>query len=190
MQQLKLVMQQMINISEAEQNEFLRQAAVKRVKRNELISQPNTIQNEIFFINKGLVRLIITNKKGDEHTVYFAMENQFITDYASFLQKTPSIYTLQALEDTELVVIPRSSIEWGYKNVKEGEKMGRLIAEYYFIVKEEHIKNKHSYTPKQRYDTIGSVFPNIHNRAPQHMIASYLGITPVHLSRLKNPRDK
>jgi hypothetical protein len=101
------------------------------------------------------------------------------------MQKQPSFYTLQALEETQVVVLPRSAIEWGYKNLQEGEKMGRLIAEYYFIYQDNRIKNTFSRMPKQRYDSITEVFPNIHNRVPQHMIASYLGITPVHLSRLK-----
>jgi CRP-like cAMP-binding protein len=128
---------------------------------------------------------LITDKEGDEHTIHFALENQFISDYSNFMQKQPSFYTLQALEETEVVVVPRSAIEWGYKNLKEGEKMGRLIAEYYFIYQDNRIKNTYSRTPKERYDNITNVFPNIHNRVPQHMIASYLGITPVHLSRLK-----
>jgi hypothetical protein len=84
-----------------------------------------------------------------------------------------------------VVVLPRPAIEWGYENLAEGQKMGRLIAEYYFIYQDERIKNMYIRTPKQRYDNITEVFPNIHNRAPQHMIASYLGVTPVHLSRLK-----
>jgi hypothetical protein len=89
------------------------------------------------------------------------------------------------LEETQVVVLPRSIIEWGYNNLIEGQKMGRLIAEYYFIYQDSRIKNLYIRTPKQRYDSITEVFPNIHNRVPQHMIASYLGITPIHLSRLK-----
>ena len=63
--------------------------------------------------------------------------------------------------------------------------MGRLIAEYYFIYQDNRIQNNYFRTPKERYDNITQVFPNIHNRVPQHMIASYLGITSIHLSRLK-----
>ncbi|WP_339657537.1 Crp/Fnr family transcriptional regulator [uncultured Maribacter sp.] len=175
----------MISISEDELNDFLGQSITKTFKRNETVSRTNAVPNEIFFINKGLIRVMITDNEGTEHTVHFALENQFISDYSNFMQKQPSFYTLQALEETQVVVLPRSAIEWGYKNLQEGEKMGRLIAEYYFIYQDNRIKNTFSRTPKQRYDNITDVFPNIHNRVPQHMIASYLGITPVHLSRLK-----
>lgn len=178
-------MRQMINVSEDELNQFLSGAITKTFKRQEIISRPNTIPNEIFFIIKGIIRVLISDNNGTEHTIHFALENQFIADYSNFIQQQPSIYSLQTLEETQVVVLPRLTIEWGYQNLIEGQKMGRLIAEYYFIYQDDRIKNNYVRTPKQRYDSITEVFPNIHNRVPQHMIASYLGITPIHLSRLK-----
>jgi CRP-like cAMP-binding protein len=159
-----------------------------KFKKNEFLSKPNLYPNEIFFITKGLVRVTILDKEGVDHTIHFALENQFISDYSSFITKSPSIYSLQALEETEVHVLPRSLVEWGYKNMKEGQKLGRLIAEFYFMLQDDRISNMYSRTPKERYDNITKVFPNIHNRVPQHMIASYLGITPIHLSRLKKPK--
>jgi CRP-like cAMP-binding protein len=185
MEQIKLAMKQMINVSDIELNKFLSGAAIKTFKRQEILSRPDTVPDEIFFINKGIIRVLITDNEGAEHTIHFALENQFIADYSNFILKQNSIYVLQTLEETQVVILPRSTIEWGYKNLIEGEKMGRLIAEYYFIYQDHRIKNLYIRTPKQRYDSITEVFPNIHNRVPQHMIASYLGISPIHLSRLK-----
>lgn len=185
MEQIKKVMRQMIDVSEDELKDFLSGAITKTLKRQEILSKPNAIPNEIFFINKGIIRVSITDNEGTEHTIHFALENQFIADYSNFIQQQPSFYSLQTLEETQVVILPRSIIEWGYKNLKEGQKMGRLIAEYYFIYQDDRIKNLYIRTPKERYDNITNVFPNIHNRVPQHMIASYLGITPIHLSRLK-----
>jgi CRP-like cAMP-binding protein len=185
MEQIKQLIQKMIDISEEELRLFLRQSSIQTYKKNLIISPTNIVPNSIFFINKGLIRVIITDKEGIEHTIHFALENQFIADYSNFLLKQPSIYSLQTLEDTEVVVLPREAIEWGYKNIREGQKMGRLIAEYYFIYHDARIRNMYIRTPKQQYDFITEVFPNIHQRVPQHMIASYLGITPIHLSRLK-----
>jgi CRP-like cAMP-binding protein len=185
MEQIRRVMKQMINVSEDELNDFLSQAITKTFKRQEILSSPNNIPNDIYFINKGLIRVLITDNEGSEHTIHFALENQFIADYSNFIQKSQSIYSLQTLEETQVVILPRSTIEWGYQNLIDGQKMGRLIAEYYFIYQDDRIKNLYVRTPKQRYDGITDVFPNIHNRVAQHMIASYLGITPIHLSRLK-----
>ncbi len=185
MEQLLQAIRQMISISDNEADDFLQQVISRKFKRLETLSRPGVVPNEIFFINKGIVRVVVTDNEGIEHSIHFALENQFIADYSSFILKQPSLYTLQALEDTEAEVLPRSAVEWGYKNLKQGDKLGRRIAEYYFIYQDNRIRNLYARTPKERYDSITEVFPNIHNRVPQHMIASYLGITPVHLSRLK-----
>lgn len=180
----------MIAISEEEMNGLLKDCYVKIFKKQEALSKPGIVPNDIFFINKGIIRVIVLDKNGTEHSIHFALENQFIADYSSFIQQLPSLYTLQAIEDTEAVVLPRKTIDWGYRHLTEGDKLGRLIAEFYFIYQDNRIKNSYARSPKERYDSITDVFPNIHNRVPQHMIASYLGITPVHLSRLKSAAAK
>lgn len=190
MEQLKAAIRQMIAITGEEMDAFLEKCYIKTFKKNEALSQPGPVPNEIFFISRGILRVIILDKNGTEHTIHFAMENQFIADYSSFILRQPSLYTLQAIEETEVVVMPRSAIEWGYANLAQGDRLGRLIAEFYFIYQDNRVKNLYARTPKERYDGIADVFPNIHNRAPQHMIASYLGITPVHLSRLKGAAMK
>jgi signal-transduction protein with cAMP-binding, CBS, and nucleotidyltransferase domain len=185
MQQIVQTIQQMIEISDNELDDFLSRCMIKKFKRYEVVSGPGIVPNEIFFINKGLIRVIVTDNDGVEHSLHFALENQFIADYSAFMLKQSSLYTLQTEEETEVVVLPRAAVDWGYKNLQQGDRLGRLIAEFYFIYQDNRLKNFYARTPKERYDTITDVFPNIHNRVPQHMIASYLGITPVHLSRLK-----
>ena len=190
MQRFIQAIRQMIEISDGEMNDLFNRCITKKFKRYEIVSRPDIVPNEIFFINQGLIRVIVTDSEGTEHSLHFALENQFIADYSAFILKQPSIYTLQTEEETEAVVMPRAAIEWGYKNLKQGDRLGRLIAEYYFIYQDNRLKNLYARTPKERYDTITGVFPNIHNRVPQHMIASYLGITSVHLSRLKKADHK
>lgn len=185
MEQIRTCIQHMISITDEELETFLSLCRQKQFRRRELLSQPGMIPNEIFFINKGLVRVIVTDQTGFDHSIHFALENQFIADYSAFMLKQSSLYSLEAAEDTEAVVLPRSAIEWGYQHLTQGDKLGRLIAEFYFVYQDNRIKNLYARSPKERYDSITEVFPNIHNRVPQHMIASYLGITPVHLSRLK-----
>jgi CRP-like cAMP-binding protein len=182
---IELVLRSMIRISDEELHLFLAQTLPRRVRQNELVSRPGEISEEVYFVNQGLLRVILIGSEGQEYTVHFALENQFIANYSSFLLRQPSLYALQALEATELIVLPRVAIEWGYERLQEGQKLGRMIAEYYFLYQDNRIWNQYARTPKERYDSISTVFPGIHNRVPQHMIASYLGITPVHLSRLK-----
>lgn len=89
------------------------------------------------------------------------------------------------MEPTEVTVLPKEAIGWGYDHLQEGQKLGRLIAEFYFTYLDERIEHLYTLSPIQRYELMNQIFPNIHNRVPQHMIASYLGITPIHLSRIK-----
>jgi CRP-like cAMP-binding protein len=185
MDQIKGVIRQMIDVSEAELAGLLEKCYPKTFWRGAALGQPGVVPGEIFFVNRGVARVIVTDQQGNEHPVHFALENQFIAHYSGFLLRQPGLYTLEAVEATEVVVLSRAAVEWGYQHLAQGEKLGRLVAEFYFIYHDHRIKNLYARTPKQRYDTLTEVFPGIYNRVPQHMIASYLGITPVHLSRLK-----
>lgn len=175
----------MISISEEEELRFMELCFRKRFSKKSILSEDEKFIEEVYFIEKGILRVKIDDIEGKEHTTHFAIEKQFIADYNAFLTGTKSRYQLQALEDTHVIVLPKSAIQWGYNNLSEGEKLGRLIAEYYFVYLDTRIQHLYTLSPKERYDLMGEIFPNIHNRVPQHMIASYLGITPVHLSRIK-----
>lgn len=175
----------MIEISQPELEMLLGFCELKYFRRHDLLAQPGITPEAIYFINKGLVRVVITDSNGTEHSLHFAMENQFIADYSAFIRRQPALYSLVAEEETEVVVMPRAAVDWGYKHLQQGDRLGRLIAEFYFIYQDNRLKNLYARTAKERYDTITDIFPQIHRRVPQHMIASYLGITPVHLSRLK-----
>lgn len=182
---LRTILPTMIDISAKELDQFLALCYKKVFQKKMLLSEDERFINEVYFIEKGIIRVKIDDLNGKEHTTHFAIEKQFIADYNAFLIGEKSCYQLQALETTEAIVIPRAAIEWGYQHLKDGQKLGRLIAEYYFIYLDTRIQHQYTLSPKERYDLMESIFPNIHNRVPQHMIASYFGITSVHLSRIK-----
>ena len=190
MQDFKTAIQKMISISESEFESFMSQCYSKSFNKKSILSDDDKFIDEVYFITKGIIRVKIIDISGKEHTTHFAVENQFIADYNAFLTGQKSKYQLQAMEETEVIVLPKSAIQWGYKNLTEGEKLGRLIAEFYFIYLDNRIQHLYTLSPSERYELMTEIFPNIHNRVPQHMIASYLGITPVHLSRVKKEMHK
>lgn len=153
--------------------------------KGEVLSSPGEPVNEVFFVNSGCLRVMVTDQEGKEHTLQFALEGQFICDYSSYLMGKNAEYGLQAMEPLVVSVIPRSAIDWCYTALADGNKLGRLIAEYYFIYLDTRLKLRYLASPSERYALLSTTFPNIHNHVPQHMLASYLGITSVHLSRLK-----
>ncbi|MBI1222991.1 MAG: cyclic nucleotide-binding domain-containing protein [Bacteroidetes bacterium] len=164
---------------------FTSMLEIRKYKKRYILQPVGKIPNEVLFIHSGLIRVCLDDYSGKEHSIHFATESQFIADYSNFILNEPAVYRLEAMENLEVVVLPRAAIEWGYTHLQEGEKLGRMIAEFYFIYHDNRIRNQYMRTPKERYEAIQHVFPDIHQRVPQHMIASYLGITPIHLSRLK-----
>lgn len=185
MQNLKMAIQQMIRLQEKDWNHFSSLCELRTVKKGTFISVPERVPQEVFFIQEGKVRTMVIDLQGNEQTIHFAIENQFIADYSAFMQRTVSHYYLQALTDLNVVLIPRNAIEWGYEQMVDGQKLGRLIAEFYFTYHDNRILNMYVKSAVERYNEMGQLFPGIHQWVPQKMIASYLGITPVHLSRLK-----
>ena len=175
----------MISLSDAEAGEFMSRCYRRKFKKKEILSSDYKVIDEVYFIEKGIIRVKIYDLNGTEHTIHFAIENQFIADYRAFLTREKSRYQLEAMEVTDVIVLPKEAIEWGYQNLQEGQKLGRLIAEFYFTYLDIRIEHLYTLSPIARYDLMNQIFPGIHNRVPQHMIASYLGITPIHLSRIK-----
>jgi CRP-like cAMP-binding protein len=176
----------LISFSEAELGAFIPKLSIKNYKKKDFLLKQDTICDEIFFINSGLTRNLMVGPKGEEITLHFTIEGNYITEYASFLKNKPSSYGIQALEDVEAVIINREALEFGYECIKDGNKMGRLIAEHYFMMLSDRIEEIYADDILARLDKLNECFPGIHQRVPQHMIASFLGVTPVHLSRLKS----
>lgn len=180
----------MIHISDSDLNTLTSFCFRKTFQKKDLISNDDAFIDEVYFIEKGLLRVKITDIEGKEHTTHFAMEHQFIADYNAFLTGKKSRYQLEAMEDMEVIVMPKSAIEWGYSELEEGDRLGRLIAEHYFIYLDNRIQHLYTLSPIERYELMNEIFPGIHGRVPQHMIASYLGITPIHLSRIKRAANQ
>jgi len=98
---IRQVIKQMISVSDEELDALLRPCVVKTVPRKTVLSSPGKVPEEIFFVNRGLIRVIVTDNTGTDHSLHFALEGQFIADYSAFILKQPSLYTLQTEEETD-----------------------------------------------------------------------------------------
>lgn len=178
-----------IEISDAEWDVYSSMLRVNQFKKKDILLAQGSTCKDVFYINSGLLRVYFVGKNGEEKTFHFALENTFATDYESLLKGIPSNYSIQAMEDTQVAVMSGEMIQAGYENLRNGEKLGRLLAEHYFFMFNEKIQSIYTETPLERYNNLNKSFPNIFQRVPQHLIASYLNISSVHLSRLKNASD-
>jgi CRP/FNR family transcriptional regulator len=182
---IQALIQNYIELTEREWTYCASMLKVIHVDKKEIILYQNTVCRNIYFVVKGLLRIYFVDHRGEERTFHFSLENTFATDYESFLKRIPSCYAIQALEDTTVIAISFDALQNIYIKLKQGEKLGRLIAEDYFIMVNDKIMAIYGQTPLERYNTMNENFPKILQRVPQRYIASYLNVSSVHLSRLK-----
>jgi CRP-like cAMP-binding protein len=159
--------------------------------KGEIIMKAGEPQQNLYFISKGLVKNYIETDVGDTKIYNFRTEGMQATGYAAYNHKDnfKALVNVQCIEDCIMVQIPFLVIKYVIDNIKSGERLGRNMAEAHVVEMLNYIIERDSKSILERYNNLEEKYPNIHNRIPQRMIASYLGITPVHLSNLKKSRN-
>jgi CRP-like cAMP-binding protein len=157
---------------------------VKKPQKGQHLLQAGSICKNIFFVEQGLVRYY-SIIDGEEKTSYFNKEGEFVCDYGSYLPQTPSIINIQALETSTVYYISHSNMQLFYEQVKYGERFGRLALEYVYVNLINHVNSLYNDPPELRYQTFLTRFPDMGQRIPQYYIASYIGIKPQSLSRIR-----
>jgi CRP-like cAMP-binding protein len=156
----------------------------KKLKKRELLLEAGQVCTFIAFLNSGVLREY--NYQYDkEVTVDFVGEDQFTSDYQSFLSQSPSRQYIEALTDVDVLIMKRDAINALYDKYKIWERFGRLIIEKVFCRVEEKRKKIIAATHEEQYRDFVASYPQIIQKVPQYYIASYLGLTPEHLSRLR-----
>ncbi len=138
----------------------------------------------LYFIHAGALRVYYLHD-GREHTRSFAFENRFYTNSYSFNTGRPSHYAVEALEDTTLSSFPRNAIDAAYERHACWERVGRRSSEGNFIAKEQKEMEMRIYSPEERYRRLVEAGSPLVHRVPLYHLASYLGITPETLSRIR-----
>lgn len=156
----------------------------KKFNKGDNLLEMGNICRYVTFIEEGLVRYYINNN-GNDNTNYFNKEGEFVCDYLSFLPQTPSFTNIQALEDTTVWVISFNNLQKLYKEIEQGERFGRLAIEQVFINVLGQIISLYTDTPDIRYQKFILNYSGISQRIPQYYIASYVGVKPQSLSRIR-----
>jgi CRP-like cAMP-binding protein len=156
---------------------------IKHIKKGDYLIKEGQVCNHVFFINKGLVRIYYT-VNGKEISVGFAPVNHYISEYESFLTRKPSIQIIDALADTEAIELSYNHIQNLYHQYPVFQEFGRKIAEHLFIMINQRNTALLALSPEKRYQQM-IVNANLLQVVPQYMLASYIGITPEHLSRIR-----
>jgi CRP-like cAMP-binding protein len=157
----------------------------KTIKKNGVLLGEGKVCRNIYFVNKGCLRMYHTNRQGTEHNICFYPENWWAVDIASFSRQHPAFYAIAALEDTEVLFISYTALEKLYTDVPKFERFFRILTQNGFNLYQRRITALLSKTAEERYRAFGKQYPGLGLRIAQKHIASYLGITPVFLSRLR-----
>jgi len=155
-----------------------------KLKKNTTILKIGKIENYLSFISKGIIRLYIPREESDL-TFGFLFDNEFVTAYDSLITQSPSEYQIETLTETILWKISNKDLQEVYERTNNGNIIGRKMAENMFLIKSKRELSLLNKTAEERYLDLFSDRPNLLQQIPLKYIASYIGITPQALSRIR-----
>lgn len=176
---------QLTDLTESEISEFTEIARIKSFKQKSYFIREGQVPTEFGFVISGLFRYVYISEQGKELTKVFMPEKSFVSSYSSMISKTTSYFFIEAIEDSEVLVI--SNNKW--EKLKEQNPKWNLLLikllEKGYAVKEKREREFLLLDAESRYKIFLEEYPTLENRVKQHMVASYLGITPIALSRIR-----
>jgi CRP-like cAMP-binding protein len=182
---LKQNIAQHISLSENETEEFCNLFEQKLISKKSFLLREGEICKFEGFVTKGLFRVYHIDKNGFEQILYFAIENWWITDIDSFTTETPSQLFIEALEDSEVLLISKNNKEFAYANLPKIEKLFRVMTQKTHVALQRRMIDNLSKTADSRYIEFTEKYPQLIQRLSNIQIAAYLGITNVFLSNIR-----
>lgn len=175
-----------VSLTRQEEAAIVAQLTYKTLRKRQFFLKEGDICRYIALVEKGALRTYVTDPEGHEHITAFALEGWSLGDLCSFLREEPATQHIEALEDCDLCLISRPAHEMLLQTIPKYETYNRLLITEAYIALQKRTRDMISLSPDEQYKAFVNVYPNIVLRVPQHMIASYLGLTPETLSRIKS----
>lgn len=177
--------QEKITLSENQIQHILSSVKVKTLKKKSVLLGHHAISTHMNFIAKGCLRAYTVTNDAKIQITQFGIEGWWINDLYSYLTQTPSAQTIEALEDSVIIQIHKSTLNQWFDEIHPIERFFRLKFESAYVASQERTHNTINKTAEERYLEFRQKYRNIEQRVPQYMVASYLGITPEFLSMLR-----
>jgi CRP-like cAMP-binding protein len=157
----------------------------RTIKKRQFLLHEGSVCKYMSFIIKGAMRQYCIDEKGNEHIVGLGIEGWWISDRGSFINLTPSKYNIDAVEDTELLITTLEKINILKERSSSFFKMAHILDQNSFVASQKRIEASISYTAEEKFMFLLETTPKFVQRFPQNMLASYLGLTPETLSRVR-----
>tara|TARA_R100000353_G_C6509080_1_gene196163 strand:- start:2173 stop:2757 length:585 start_codon:yes stop_codon:yes gene_type:complete len=175
-----------LDLTPNEINLLLENITHRKYLKGQYIVQQGDICHFKSFVIKGCLKTFYVDSDGQEHVVLFAVENWWTSDLGSFFTQEPADYNIQCIENTEVIQFSFNKMELLYQKIPKLERFFRIIIQKAFVASQKRVIENLSLPAKERYIKFKSRYPNIEQRVPQYMIASYLGVTKEFLSKIKS----
>jgi CRP-like cAMP-binding protein len=176
---------EIVSLTEEEENTIRNYLTPKKLRKKQYLLQEADVCKYIAFVEKGALRSYTVSEKGSEHIIQFGLEGWLISDLFSFLTGEPATYNIDALEDSELLLTSKTAHEELLQKLPKYETYTRIQITGAYLAMQRRLTSIISLTLEERYTYFSSLYPDILQRVPQHMIASYMGLTPETLSRVR-----
>lgn len=174
-----------VNLTEQEQEICSGFFISKKLRKKQYLLHQEEVCKYTAFVQKGVLRSFMIDDKGNEHIIQFAFEGWWINDMYSFLTSEPSTYNIDVLEEAEVLLLTKSANEALLETLPKMERYFRILSQNALIAMQKRVLGSLSNTAEEKYIKLLSTYPDILQSVPQHMIASYLGVTPETLSRVR-----
>ena len=174
-----------VDLKVEDENAFVAIIKRSRVKKRQFIVQPNFVCTHQTYIEKGTFRSYFLTDEGTEHTLQFAIEDWFISDFTSYIYQKPASLYVEALQDSIIDQIEYNDVEKLCATNPVFEKFFRIVAQKSFAFSQRRILSNLGKTAAQRYFEFNEMYPSIVERVPQYALASYLGMSAEFLSKIK-----
>ncbi len=179
-----------VNLTETEANALISIITTSRVKKRQFIIQPDFVCRSRTYIVEGAFRVFYVDEGGKEHTVSIGVEDWFVTDFYSYINQVPAKNYAEALEDSIIFQMKYDDIENLCKRIHALSEYFRLTTEKAFAYSRRRVISNISMTAEQRYDAYVEKYPNIVQRVPQYILASYLGMSAEFLSKIRKQKAR
>jgi len=183
-------LEEKINLSEKDKNCIRGFFEIKKLRKRQFLLQEDDYCTNLAFVSKGALKSYTIDDKGQEHISLLAWEGWWVSDFKSFICDEKAILSISALEDSELLLLSRSNYEKILIEVPAMERYFRILYQNSLITKDRRLISSNTHTAEEKYLQLIKMYPFISQRIPQNLIASYLGLTPETISRIKKNLDK
>ena len=178
-------LEEKVELTEKDKNCIPSFFETKKLRKRQFLLQEGDYCKNLAFVSKGALKSYTIDHKGQEHISLFAWEGWWVSDFKSFICDEKAILSIDAIENSEVLLISRSNYEKLLIEVPSMERYFRILYQNSLVTKDRRLISSNTYTAEEKYRHLIKMYPFISQRIPQNLIASYLGLTPETISRIK-----